>query len=125
MLFHLKNRIKFLSFSLFLLLSFTGVAQKIKVQNSESKKGISEVFIYNKNKSATAISDSSGVIDISNFSKRDTLIFTHQSYATFMIPKLNIGNVIYLTQQTFNIPAFKIVNILFLQGYNSIYTFWL
>jgi hemoglobin/transferrin/lactoferrin receptor protein len=109
MLFHLKNRIKFLSFSLFLLLSFTGVAQKIKVQNSESKKGISEVFIYNKNKSATAISDSSGVIDISNFSKRDTLIFTHQSYATFMIPKLNVGNVIYLKEQIITIPTVEIV----------------
>jgi len=109
----IKNYYTFLSktssFLLLILISFSSYSQKIKVQHNETKNGIAEVFVYNKNKSSSAISDSSGILDISSFSKRDTLIFTHQNYATFMIPKLNIGNVIYLTQQTFNIPAFKII----------------
>ena len=100
---------KTVSFLFLFTFSFTVFSQKIKVQNKESKKGISEVFIYNKNQSITAISDSAGVVDISNFSKKDTLIFTHQSYATFIIAKLNVGNSIYLTEQAINIPQVDII----------------
>ncbi len=106
---YVKNRLRTITFLFFFLFSFSFFAQKINVQNKASKKGISEVFVYNKNQSITAVSDSSGVVDISNFSKRDTLIFTHQGYTTFMIPKLNIGNVIYLKEQTINIPQFEII----------------
>ncbi len=102
-------KLKTLSFLFLLLLSFSAFSQKIKVQNETDKKGISEVFVYNKNQSITAVSDSSGIVDISTFPKRDTLIFTHQGFATFMIPKLNIGNVIYLTEQAIDIPQIEIV----------------
>ncbi len=104
-----KNTILSSSFLMAMLISFSAFSQKIKVQNSESKKGISEVFVYNKNQSITAVSDTVGIIDISNFSKRDTLVFTHQSYATFMIPKLNIGNVIYLKEQIITMATVEIV----------------
>ena len=103
------NKLKIISFLLAVLCSLSSFSQKISVQNKESKKGVGEVFVYNKNQSITAVSDSSGIIDISNFPKRDTLIFTHQGYATFMIPKLNIGNVIYLTEQAINIPQVEII----------------
>ncbi|MBL4592392.1 MAG: TonB-dependent receptor [Flavobacteriales bacterium] len=104
-----SNKLKIISFLLAVLCSLSSFSQKISVQNKESKKGVGEVFVYNKNQSITAVSDSSGIIDISNFPKRDTLIFTHQGYATFMIPKLNIGNVIYLTEQAINIPQVEII----------------
>ncbi|PCJ00644.1 MAG: TonB-dependent receptor [Flavobacteriales bacterium] len=104
-----SNKLKRISFLILFLCSLSSFSQKIKVQNSESKKGVSEVFVYNKNQSVSAISDTLGILDISKFSKRDTLIFTHQSYATFMIPKLNIGNTIYLTQQIINIPTIEII----------------
>ena len=103
------NQLKFACLILLTLVSFSVFSQKIKVQNSESKKGIEEVFIYNKNQSITEVSDSAGIADISKFAKRDTLIFMHQSYATFMIPKLNIGNVISLKEQTITIPTIEIV----------------
>lgn len=86
-----------------------GFSQKIKVQNSETKKGVGEVFVYNKNQTLTSISDSSGLVDLTPFSKRDTLIFTHQSYATFSISKLNIGTVISLKEQVIFIPTIEIV----------------
>jgi len=92
-----------------ILATSAAFSQEIKVQNSETKKGVDGVFVYNKNKSLTAISDSSGIIDLSPFSKRDTLIFTHQSYATFSISKLNIGTVISLQEQTIRIPTIEIV----------------
>lgn len=106
---YITPRLKTTCFLLLFQCSFYSFAQKIKVQNKETKNGISEVFVYNKNQSITAVSDSLGLINISDFPKRDTLIFTHQGYATFMIPKLNIGNIIYLNEQAINIPQIEII----------------
>ncbi|MGB0881572.1 MAG: TonB-dependent receptor plug domain-containing protein [Vicingaceae bacterium] len=94
---------------LLLLFSFSLFSQSIKVQNKENKAGIEGVFVYNKSKSITSLSDSSGVVDISNFSKKDTLIFTHQSFKTFIIQKINIGNTISLTEQAIIIPTYEII----------------
>jgi len=100
---------KALAFLMLFLFSFAALAQKISVQNKESKKGVGGVFVYNKNKTKTAVSDTSGLLDISLFSKKDTLIFTHQSYATFVIQKINIGNMISLTEQVVVMPTYEIV----------------
>ncbi|PJB14555.1 MAG: TonB-dependent receptor [Flavobacteriales bacterium CG_4_9_14_3_um_filter_32_8] len=105
----LKATMKLLSFLIFITFSFTCFAQKINISNKETRKGISQVYIYNKSQTITALSDSLGNVDITEFSKKDTLIFTHPSYATFMIPKLNIGNTIYLKQQAINIPSIDII----------------
>ena len=102
-------RLKTYCFLLFFISTFSSFSQKIKVQDIEGKKGVSEVFVYNKDKSITAISDSIGIIDISDFPKRDTLIFTHQGYSTFMIPKLNIGNIISLKAKAIDIPQVEII----------------
>lgn len=102
-------RSKIIVFSTLFSLSFSVFSQNIKVQNKESKKGVDGVFVYNKNQSKTAVSDSSGTINISTFSKKDTLIFTHQGYATFVIQKINIGNTIYLTEQAIVMPTYEIV----------------
>ena len=106
---YLSKKLKTLSFLFIFLSSSIGFSQKIKVQNKKNKTPIEGVFVYNNNQSVTAISDSSGILDISNFSKRDTLVFTHQGFATFMIPKLNIGNYISLTEQAVTIPTIEIV----------------
>lgn len=93
----------------FFILSSSLFAQKIKVLNKETKEPISDAFIYNMSKKVTAISDSSGVLDISEFPKKDTLVFTHQGFATFMIPKINIGTTIYLKKAVQTIPTFDII----------------
>lgn len=106
---YFSQKLKTISFLSVLLSSLSIYSQKIKVQNQESKKEVEGVFVYNKSQSITAVSDSLGVVDISAFPKRDTLIFTHQGFASLMIPKLNIGNVIYLTAQAVSIPVVEIV----------------
>jgi len=83
-------------------------SQQINIINTESKKPIPDVFIYNKNQSLNTLSDSSGLADISNFAKRDTLIFTHPNFTTFAIPKLNIGNSIYLKEKHITLEAFEV-----------------
>jgi hemoglobin/transferrin/lactoferrin receptor protein len=101
--------LKSIVFSVLFMFSFSLFSQTIKVQNKESKNGVDGVFVYNKDKSKTAVSDSLGMIDLSVFSKKDTLVFTHQSYATFVIQKINIGNVISLTEQVIVMPTYEIV----------------
>jgi hemoglobin/transferrin/lactoferrin receptor protein len=102
-------QLKTLCFLFFFISALSSFSQKIKVQNNLDKKGISEVFVYNKDQSITAVSDPNGTLDISSFPKRDTLIFTHQSYSTFMIAKLNIGNVISLNTRAIDIPQIEII----------------
>jgi hemoglobin/transferrin/lactoferrin receptor protein len=107
----ITKTLKSLCFLVFLAFSLTSFSQKIKVLNKETKNSLDQVFIYNKNKTITSISDSLGVVDITEFSKRDTLIFTHPSYVTFMISKLNIGNTIYLKKQVISIDPINIIAI--------------
>ena len=83
----------------FIIITSSAFSQKIKLVNQDSKKAINDVFIYNKSQTITSVSDSNGVANISSFSKKDTLIFTHPAYHTFVIPFINIGNVIYLKEK--------------------------
>jgi hemoglobin/transferrin/lactoferrin receptor protein len=98
----------YLSFVFLLLLSFSGFSQKIKLLNQASKTPIGEVFVYNTNQSSNAVSDTNGVIDISAFNKKDTLIFTHPAYKIFAIPYINIGNIIYLKENPIALKSFEI-----------------
>ncbi len=84
-------------------------SQTIKVMNNETKEPISNVFVYNMSKNITAISDSLGNINISDFAKQDTLVFTHTAFETFMIPKINVANTIYLKNQIQTISTFDII----------------
>lgn len=96
-------------FLLVFIVSFSAFSQKINIYNQATKNSIEQVFIYNQAKTITAISDSNGVADISVFSKKDTLTFSHPNYGTFSIQKINIGNNIYLTQQAINIEPFSVI----------------
>jgi hemoglobin/transferrin/lactoferrin receptor protein len=93
--FCLKKQLVILFFT---IISISTFSQKIKLLNKTNGTPVGEVFIYNNNQSVTAISDSNGVVDISVFAKKDTLIFTHPAYNTFAIPFINIGNVVYLKE---------------------------
>lgn len=83
--------------------------QKIKILDKDDIGPVDQVFVYNNSKSTTAISDSTGIIDLSAFSKRDTLTFTHPGYQTFMIPKINIGTTVYIKKQVVNILPVDII----------------
>ena len=101
--------IKFILFIFLLGGSFNVFSQTIKILNKETKRGVEQVFIYNKSQKITAVSDSIGDADISEFSKKDTLYFTHQGYTTFVIQKINIGNAIYMTEQAITIEPFELI----------------
>jgi len=105
----MKLALKQLIFTFLLL--FFGLkmkAQKIKVLNQKDKNPITSVFIYNLQKTATAITDSNGVAEITKFKKSDTLVFTHTSFKSFVIPFINVSNTIYLQENPFTLKQVEI-----------------
>ncbi len=94
---------------LVLIFSQNVVSQNITILNKEKKTPVEQVFIYNYTQTISAVSDSNGVVNLSDFSKKDTLIFSHPNYTTFTIQKINIANNIYLTEEAINIEPFLIV----------------
>jgi len=75
-------------------------AQEIKVLDETTFSPISNVAVYNKDRSKSAISDENGNIDLSIFSREELLIFQHISHLEKRILKLEISGepVIYLTE---------------------------
>lgn len=108
---YLKTGIQVCCFLFTLLLSVKGFSQQIKILNKDTRYPAGDIFIYNNDQSIKAVSDSSGNVDISAFSKRDTLNFSHPGYAPFTIPKINIGNVIYLEPLVINIDPVTVIAI--------------
>jgi hemoglobin/transferrin/lactoferrin receptor protein len=66
------------------LLSFFGLleAQHIQVLNSSDHSPIESVAVFNLSRDQAAITDSLGMIDVSIFHERDTLVFQHPSYSS-------------------------------------------
>lgn len=64
--------------------------QRIIVVSSSDQSPIEHVAVYNPSKEQAAITDSVGVIDLSIFPDKDTIIFQHPSYLTKKIVKTGI-----------------------------------
>ncbi|WP_440120517.1 TonB-dependent receptor domain-containing protein [Tenacibaculum sp. Ill] len=71
----------------FLLFVTTIFSQTITVIDAETGKPVEAVAVFNKDKTASAVSDELGKIDISDFKKNELLTFTHVSYAQYQEKK--------------------------------------
>ncbi len=82
---------------LFLFFS-NSYAQVITVLDRESKIPLSNVAIYNKDKTKSTLTNFDGIADISGFSSDQILIFKHVSHFELHIKKSNIklNNKVYL-----------------------------
>ncbi|MBS9462542.1 TonB-dependent receptor [Flagellimonas sp. 389] len=83
----------------FLLISYTVFSQEIKVLDAVTGNPISNIAVYNKDKSKTTISDFDGKCDLKAFFKSEKIIFKHISYQTYATTKAQIakkGNRVYL-----------------------------
>ena len=56
---------------------------------------IHNVFVYNEQKTATAVSDKIGMADLSDFGNRDNIIFQHPSYETLVLSKFEVSKLKY------------------------------
>lgn len=75
---------------LFLLIAFSIYGQKITVIDAETGKPIDAVAVYNKEKTKSSITNSNGIVTITNFDVNELLYFSHVSYAEFSVKKKNI-----------------------------------
>lgn len=88
-----------LVFLFFLLLVQLAHTQEVTILDSETKRPVVNVAIYNADKSKTAISDQKGTCNLSVFNKNERIIFKHISYETKKGSKSHLlkrGTKIYL-----------------------------
>ena len=91
---------------LFLFSTILTFAQKITVLNSETKKPIDGVAVYNKSKIKSAITNAEGVINITDFTLNEPIYFSHVSYRKRVTTKKEIAinnNRVYLLKETENL----------------------
>ena len=77
-------------------------AQEIKVLDADTKESISNVAVYNSDKSKTALSDFDGKCDVTLFSKNERITFKHISYEIGKSTKKHLlkqGNRIFLVMK--------------------------
>jgi|UPI00082A2751 hemoglobin/transferrin/lactoferrin receptor protein len=83
----------------FLLISFSFYAQEVIVLDADSGIPISNLAVFNKDKSKTTITDYNGKTDLGVFNPNEQITFQHLSYEIYVINKSQIaknGNRIYL-----------------------------
>jgi len=84
------NKIKSLLF-LFLSFSISMFSQEITVVNRETGKPIDAVLVYNKDKTKSTVSDINGVTDLTDFSQKERIYFSHVSFTGFYTTKKKIS----------------------------------
>ena len=84
---------------LFLLISFSLHAQEVTVLDADSGMPISNLAIFNRDKSKTAVTDFNGKSDLGVFARNEKITFKHISYEVYITTKEQIskhGNRVYL-----------------------------
>ena len=85
----------------FLFISSLLFAQKIQVVQKATNTPVSDVAVYNEDKSKNGLSDFDGYVDISSFSANEIIYFQHISHRRLSITKSEIaanGNVVRLEE---------------------------
>lgn len=76
--------------------SAIGFAQVVQVFGKSGKSVVSNVFIYNCQKTKSVLTNSEGKVDLSIFDIKDTLCFQHVSYKLTVIPKKKLKSNNYI-----------------------------
>lgn len=88
----------------FVLLTYLMQAQEIEVKDTETKKSIENVFVYDITQTHTALTNKSGIVDLKDFSLDDSIIFQHPSYEMIVIRKNDIlGSKVELKSRMVNL----------------------
>ncbi|CAM1351932.1 TonB-dependent receptor [Tenacibaculum halocynthiae] len=88
---------------LFLIIITPIFSQTLTVIDAETGKPIDAVAVFNKEKTKSSISNEDGVLNISNFSTNEILVFSHVAYAEYQVKKatLKLNNYqVYLSKES-------------------------
>ncbi len=86
-----------------LLIHFVGFSQSVKVLDKETGKIVKDVIVYNQSKTTQVTTGKDGKVSVADFKKKDTLIFSHLSYAKFITNKGALKKqhyVVFLTKES-------------------------
>jgi hemoglobin/transferrin/lactoferrin receptor protein len=98
MIFLKENKILLI---LFLINSLNSFSQKLLVKDSQENTIIPNVTVYNTQKTISILSDFDGILNLSSFNKKDTIILSHISYEKLKISLNKISeNTLYLNPNT-------------------------
>jgi hemoglobin/transferrin/lactoferrin receptor protein len=101
----MSKRLLIIFFSV-IVLPISLFSQVVTVFDQQTGKPINDVLVYNKSKTATTITTENGTFNLNVFTKKDTLIFKHNSFYTFSVP-VNVivekGNRVMLNQRLFDL----------------------
>lgn len=87
-------------------------AQMVQVYEKSGKRGVSNVFIYNTQKTKSALTNSEGKVDLSIFEISDTLCFQHVSYQLTKITLKKVKSynyIICLKDKTITFEPWEII----------------
>lgn len=77
--------------SLILIIAMKAMSQNIFVYDQQSGNPISNVVIFNNDKTITGLTNTMGIADISEFSENEEIHFQHPSYIPFSLNKNTIA----------------------------------
>ncbi len=88
---------------LFLIIITPIFSQTLTVIDAETGKPIDAVAVFNIDKTKSSISNEDGILNISNFSTNEILVFSHVAYAEYQVKKatLKLNNYqVYLSKES-------------------------
>jgi len=90
--------------SLFFVSSFS-FSQQVSVKDENSNENLSDVVIFNEDKSESIITDLNGIVDLSIFSENEKIYFQLLGYSTLELLKGSVlnGSSIYLQSESQNL----------------------
>jgi hemoglobin/transferrin/lactoferrin receptor protein len=98
---------RLLSFiGLVIVLPLCSFGQTVVVLDSRTGTPVFNVFVFDKTKTVTAVTNTYGEFEMEPFSGSDTLMFRHSSYKTLEIPRAEIarhGFRVYIDEKLFNL----------------------
>jgi len=84
--------VRFIAVSLMVLFTASNLlSQSIFVYNQQTGSPISDVVIFNNDKSKTGLTNIMGMVDISQFTENEEINFQHPSFLTVQLVKSNIA----------------------------------
>ena len=90
----------------FLISTTVSRSQVVTVLDKQTANPVPDVFIFNKDKTVTSVTNEFGEFDISPYKKGDTLFFQHSSYNLLKLPEEKIienNYTVYLDEKLFNL----------------------
>jgi hemoglobin/transferrin/lactoferrin receptor protein len=85
-----------------------GYTQQIQIISSSTGEPVSNVALFNANKTVATLSDEDGIVQLSSFAGSDSVFFQHTAFLPFADLKSNIQETVILDKRVILIDEFVV-----------------